>query len=269
MTDERHYLAGPHPRAFAHRGWHLGDLSGMENSLSSFRRAVAEGFSYVETDVHVTSDGVVVVHHDRSLDRTTDGRGPVAEQPWSVVRHARVGGREPVARLEDVLEELPDVLLNVDVKADAAVTPVLDVLRRTRATARVCLASFSETRLTRLRRQGPPDLLTSMGPRSAGALWAARRVPVPALAVRGRIAQVPSRRGRLTVVDRLFVRAAHRRGREVHVWTVDDEQHMRALLDLGVDGLVTDRPDRLREVLRDRRAWTAGRRADDEEATAR
>jgi glycerophosphoryl diester phosphodiesterase len=256
VSETHPYLEGPHPRAYAHRGWHLDDLAGMENSLSGFRRAVAEGYRYLETDVHATSDGVVVVHHDSTLDRTTDLTGPVVAQPWSVVGRARVGGREKITRLADLLEELPDALLNVDVKADAAVEPVLAVLRRSGAMGRVCLASFSDARLARLRRLGGPRLLTSMGPRSAGALWLAGRVPVAGLAVRGALAQVPAVQGRLRVVDGRFVRAAHRRGAEVHVWTIDDGAEMARLLDLGVDGLVTDRPDVLREVLRARGAWT-------------
>ncbi|WP_053731399.1 glycerophosphodiester phosphodiesterase [Nocardia sp. NRRL S-836] len=249
------YLAGPRPRAFAHRGWHVDDLTGMENSLSSFRRAVQEGYRYIETDVHATSDGEVVVHHDDTLDRTTDGAGRVSELPWTEVRTARVGGREPIARLADVLEELPDTFFNIDVKADNAVEPILTVLRKAKALQRVCLASFSDNRLARLRRAAGPDLLTSMGPRSAGALWAARRVPFAGLAVRGQVAQVPRSQGKLTVVDRRFVAAAHKRALEVHVWTINDEADMRALLDLGVDGLVTDRPDVLRDVLRSRGDW--------------
>ena len=249
------YLAGPRPRAFAHRGWHVDDLTGMENSLSSFRRAVQEGYRYIETDVHATSDGEVVVHHDHTLDRTTDAQGLVADLPWTEVRKARVGGREPIARLADVLEELPETFFNIDVKADSAVEPIIAVLRKAKALQRVCLASFSDNRLARLRRQGGPDLLTSMGPRSAGALWAAGRIPFAGLAVRGQVAQVPVSQGRLKIVDRKFVQAAHRRDLEVHVWTIDDEADMRALLDLGVDGLVTDRPDLLREVLRSRNSW--------------
>ena len=227
----------------------------MENSLSSFRRAVQEGYRYIETDVHATSDGEVVVHHDHTLDRTTDAQGLVADLPWTEVRKARVGGREPIARLADVLEELPETFFNIDVKADSAVEPIIAVLRKAKALQRVCLASFSDNRLARLRRQGGPDLLTSMGPRSAGALWAAGRIPFAGLAVRGQVAQVPVSQGRLKIVDRKFVQAAHRRDLEVHVWTIDDEADMRALLDLGVDGLVTDRPDLLREVLRSRNSW--------------
>ncbi|MFT7839115.1 glycerophosphodiester phosphodiesterase family protein [Saccharothrix sp. BKS2] len=255
MTATHPYLTGPHPRAYAHRGWHLDELAGMENSLAAFVRAVREGYRYLETDVHATSDGVVVVHHDAVLDRTTDGSGAVVGQPWSRVRRARVGGREPVSRLEDVLEELPGALFNIDVKADAAVGPVLEVLRRTGSVGRVCLASFSDRRLARLRRGGGAGLLTSMGPRNVGALWASGRVGVARLPVRGMVAQVPRVQGRLRVVDGRFVGAAHRRGVEVHVWTVDEEPVMRELLDLGVDGLVTDRPDRLREVLVARGAW--------------
>jgi glycerophosphoryl diester phosphodiesterase len=231
----------------------------MENALSAFRKAVAEGYRYLETDAHATSDGVAVVHHDHVLDRTTDGSGAVAALRWSVVRDARIAGREPMCGLEHLLEELPEAFLNIDVKADSAVEPVLRTIRRARAWDRVCLASFSESRLTTLRRHGGEQLLTSLGPRSAGALWARARLrglPVRT-AVRGQLAQVPVRRGPLTVVDHRLVRVAHHWGLEVHVWTVDDARQMTSLLDLGVDGLVTDRPDMLRDVLRSRGAWRA------------
>jgi glycerophosphoryl diester phosphodiesterase len=258
VTSPSHpYLDGPFPRAFAHRGWHLGDLAGMENSLAAFRRAVQEGYRYLETDVHTTRDGVVVVLHDATLDRTTDGSGVIEQQDWAAVRGARVGGREPLCRLEDLFEELPEVLLNIDVKSDSAVVPVVELLRRTGAWHRVCLASFSEARLQRLRTAAGPQLLTSMGTSSAAALRlrsALPWLPVPA-PIRGQLAQVPMRGYGIRVVDRALVRFAHRRGLEVHVWTVDRAEDMRALLDLGVDGLVTDRPDVLREVLRARRAW--------------
>ncbi|MFF0145816.1 glycerophosphoryl diester phosphodiesterase [Amycolatopsis sulphurea] len=251
------YLADPLPRAFAHRGWHLGDLAGLENSLPAFRQAVAEGYRYVETDVHATADGVVVVHHDDTLDRTTDGRGSISAQTWAQIKHVRIGGRAPVSRLEDVLEELPEACFNVDVKAGSAVTPFVRVLERMGAFDRVAAASFSDARLARLRRLAGPKLLTSMGPGSAFLLWLngwVPPVPVGRLA-RGWLAQVPVRQGPLTVVDRAFVKSAVRRGFEVHTWTIDDPAQMRALLDLGVHGIVTDRPDLLRTVLRERGSW--------------
>lgn len=260
-SDSGHpFLRGPLPRAFAHRGWHTGDLSGMENSLSAFRRAVAEGYRYLETDVHATSDGVAVVHHDPVLDRTTDGRGPIREQTWSRVGSALIAGREPVRRLDDVLEDLPDALFNIDVKDDPAVPAVLRTLRRHDAWDRVCVAGFDERRLRMLRTHGDPRMLTSMGQRSVTGLWAAsrlpgrRRLPLGGL-LRGTAAQVPTEHRGLRVVDSRFVEHAHSQGVEVHVWTVDDADEMETLLDLGVDGLLTDRPDVLRAVLRRRGAW--------------
>lgn len=253
------YLAAPHPRAFAHRGWHLDDLDGMENSLSAFRRAVAEGYHYVETDVHATSDGVVVVHHDYRLDRTTDSGGVIARQTWEQVRRAKIRGREPVARLEDVLEELPRTHFNIDVKAGSAVLPFLRTIERTRSYERIAAASFSDGRLARMRRLAGPRLVTSMGPRSVAAVLARGRVPLLPLGflTHGAMAQVPVRQGRLTIVDKAFLVAAERAGIEVHTWTIDDAEQMRELLDLGVHGIVTDRPDVLREVLIERGVWSA------------
>ncbi|MQA09940.1 MAG: glycerophosphodiester phosphodiesterase [Pseudonocardiaceae bacterium] len=257
VTSAPAYLAGPYPRAFAHRGWHLGDLAGMENSLSAFERAVTEGYHYLETDVRATADGVVIVHHDGDLDRTTDGTGPIAGQRWSTVRRAKIGGRETLCRLEELLEALPHALINIDIKAENALEPTLQVLRRANALARVCVASFDEQRLIRARRRAGPQLLTSMGPRSALALWATSRLPlrVLGLPVRGRFAQIPRYYGRMRLVDRALLRSAHRRALEVHVWTIDEERHMNELLDLGVDGLVSDRPDVLRTVLEARGLW--------------
>lgn len=255
-TPEHPYLCGPYPRAYAHRGWHLDELTGMENSLSALRRAVAEGYRYLETDVRASRDGVVVVAHDPTLQRTTDRIGTVSELDWAQLRGARIGGREPVCRLEDLLEELPRALLNIDVKADDAVEPVLRLLQRTDAWDRVCLASFSEARLQRLRRAAGPRLLTSMGTASAVALRLRSVLPwLPVPPVRDTLAQLPRHCWRLRVVDPALIRCAHRLRREVHVWTIDCPDEMAELLELGVDGLVSDRPDLLRDVLVTRGSW--------------
>jgi glycerophosphoryl diester phosphodiesterase len=235
----------------------------MENSLSALRRAVTEGYRYLETDVHATRDGVPIVLHDPTLDRTTDGRGTVAELGWHQVRRARIGGRDPVCRLADLLEELPTVLLNIDVKADSAVDPVLELMRCTQAWNRVCLASFSERRLRWLRRAAGPRLLTSMGIASVVALRVRSLLPwLPLhllLPLGAHLAQVPLRRCRVPVVDPALLRHARRYDIEVHVWTVDDPEVMGELLDAGVDGLVTDRPDLLRDVLARRGSWPPAR----------
>jgi glycerophosphoryl diester phosphodiesterase len=251
------FFDGPYPRAFVHRGWHYDELAGMENSLSAFRRAADEGYHYLETDVHATSDGVVVVHHDPVLDRTTDATGAVASLPWSVVGKAKIGGREPVSRLADLLEELPDAALNIDVKAESAIEPLVDTLRKANAFDRVCVASFSEARLVKVRRSAGDGVLTSMGMGPIARMWAGRRLPVWTMRTRGprQVAQVPVRHGRVTVVDKRLIAAARHRGIEVHVWTIDEPEQMRELIDLGVDGLMTDRPGVLRDVLRERGLW--------------
>lgn len=254
------YLDGPYPRAYAHRGWHTGELAGLENTMAAFRRAAAEGYQYIELDVRRTADGIVVVHHDPSLGRLGAGSGAIAELPYSALRAARVGGREEIPRLEQVLEELPDTRLTIELKSDDVVAPVLRLLRSTGDWDRVCLGSFSERRLAAVRRAAGARAFTSLGMRSGFALRARSWLGRPATGppVRGDLAQLPRRYGRVRVIDPALLRTARALGIEVHVWTVDEPAEMRALLDLGVDGLLTDRPDLLRDVLRERGQWPLG-----------
>jgi glycerophosphoryl diester phosphodiesterase len=238
--------------------------------MAAFARAVDEGFGYLELDVHATADGVAVVHHDRALDRTTDARGPLAARTAAELDRVRVVGphrREPIPHLADVLAALPDTRVTVELKSGAAIGPVLDVLARLDAWHRVCLAGYQDPWLRVARRiageQGAP-LFTSMGHTSVVGLrvrgWTHRRRsrppgrPVPRLGppVRGDLAQLPLRFAGVTVVDADVLRVAHGSGREVHVWTVDDPAVMAALLDAGADGILTDRPDLLRDLLRAR-----------------
>jgi glycerophosphoryl diester phosphodiesterase len=223
--------------------------------MPAFAEAVALGYRYVETDVHVTADGVLVAFHDDALDRVSDRTGRIADLPWSEVRRARVDGREPIPLLEDLLGTWPDLRVNIDPKHDAAVGPLVDVLARTRAVDRVGVGSFSDRRLARLRRLVGPRLCTGVGPAGAARLWAAgRRVPVGPIPAA--CAQLPVTARGVTLVDARLVAAAHRRGLQVHVWTVDDPAEIDRLLDLGVDGIMTDRPVVLRDVLVARGAWT-------------
>jgi glycerophosphoryl diester phosphodiesterase len=259
------YLDGPYPRAYAHRGWHVGELSGFENTLAAFRRAVDEGFAYLEIDVHASADGVAVVHHDSRLERTTDGSGQLETLRTAELAELRVAGRETIPLLEQVLAELPGIRFTIELKSDTVVEPVLALLARLDAWGRVCLGSYSEARLRRARRLGGQRLFTSMARPSAIGLrsraWLAG-LPRPLCAlptppVRGDLAQLPPRYKGIRVIDAALVATVHRSGREIHVWTVDDPAEMTALLDLGVDGLLSDRPDLLREVLVARGQWVA------------
>lgn len=249
--------------ALAHRGFARpgGVDDGLENSMAAFAAAVRLGYAYVETDAHGTADGVAVALHDESLDRTTDSRGLVAELPWSQVRRARIGGVEPVPRLEDLLGSWPHLRVNVDVKAETGVAPVAAAIERTGAHDRVCVTSFDVGRrratLARLSR----PVATSAGRSEVATFLAGARLRVDPLArwaLRDAHAlQVPVSDGPLTVVDAVTVAAAHRAGRAVHVWTINEADEMRRLVDLGVDGIVTDRADLLRDVLRERHLWPA------------
>ncbi|WP_340563230.1 glycerophosphodiester phosphodiesterase [Streptomyces sp. GSL17-111] len=255
MTTAAHpYFDHPRPFAFAHRG---GVAEGLENTERAFRRAVDLGYRYLETDVHVTADGRLVAFHDPTLDRVTDARGAIADLPWSEVARARVGGREPVPLFADLLRAFPGTRWNVDVKAEGALLPLLRVLEEQDAWGRVCLGSFDERRVARAQALAGSRLATSLGTRGVVALRL-RSWGLPARPRAGaRAAQVPVRQAGIPVVDRAFVRCAHRLGLQVHVWTVNEADAMRALLDLGVDGIMTDHVALLREVLEERGAWSA------------
>ena len=249
------YLDWPGPLAFAHRG---GASEAAENTMPAFANAVDLGYRYLETDVHATRDGVVVAFHDDRLDRVTDRRGRISELPWSEVRQARVDGREPIPLLEDLLGAWPDVRVNIDPKHDAVVDPLADVLRRSGAIDRVCIGAFSDRRIARVRELVGPTLCVSTGPRQVAQLTAiAQGARRRASGLTAPCTQVPARAGRMPFVTSRFVEAAHRRGVQVHAWTVDDPVEMRRLLDLGVDGIMTDRPQVLKDVLVERGAWVS------------
>jgi glycerophosphoryl diester phosphodiesterase len=249
------FLDHPGTLAFAHRGGAL-EHAPFENTMVAFQAAVDLGYRYLETDVHVTADGALLAFHDDRLDRVTDRAGVIGELPLREVQAARVGGKEPIPLLEDLLGAFPEVRINIDPKHDRAVEPLAATIMRTASQDRVCCGSFSDRRLSKLRKLVGPRLCTSLGPGATARLRAASygapvgRLPAPCV-------QVPHRyRGR-ALTDQRFVDAAHRLGLQVHVWTVDDEAEMTELLDMGVDGIMTDRPSLLREVLVARGSWAS------------
>lgn len=257
QAGDHPYFEEP-PVALAHRGGAVDEAGlALENTLVAFAAAVRLGYRYLETDVHVTSDGVVVAFHDDELDRVTDSAGRIADLPWEQVERARIGGREPIPTLRQLLTDLPHARVNIDLKAADAPAVTLALLRELGATRRVCIGSFSARNLWRFRwlarGQG---VATSAGPLGVAALRflperVSRVVHTPGLAF-----QVPTHHrlfGRdVEVVTPRFVRAAHAIGRQVHVWTINDAAQMHRLLDLGADGIVTDRLDILAQVYAER-----------------
>jgi glycerophosphoryl diester phosphodiesterase len=247
----------------AHRGF---SREGLENSMAAFRAAVELGYRYLETDVHTTSDGVLLLFHDDSLDRVTDGRGRISELTAAEVAAARIGGREPVPLFDELVTEFPEVRLNLDVKDWSSVRSLADGIERHHAHQRVLVASFSDRR-----RRAVLKLLSLPVASSAGVmtntLFVVLGPLMPAAWLRRvlrhalrdvQALQVPVRYGAFRVVTAGYVRRAHALGLLVHVWTINDPAEMRRLLELGVDGIVTDRADLLKQVLLERGEWPGG-----------
>ena len=288
------FLDHPRPVAFAHRG---GAAHAPENSWRAFEHAVGLGYGYLETDVQATLDGALVAFHDRTLGRVTGRPGRIARMNHRDLAAALINGTEPIPLLEDLLGAWPDVRFNVNLKDAPAIEPLAAVLRRTGAWDRVCVTSFSASRLRAARRvfdrqvcmaaspigtavvrfrgpRGPRDLTrpgrvaagrsSHSGPglgrpvaeaASHGLAAAAGGGTQPGLAERlartgVRCAQVPAQ-----VATPSFVSRAHALGLHVHAWTINSADLMRELLDIGVDGIMTDETVALRDVLISRGEW--------------
>jgi glycerophosphoryl diester phosphodiesterase len=241
----------------AHRG---GAIEHLENTLPAFQACVDMGYRYLETDVRVTADGVLVAFHDPTLERVTDRSGRIDTMPWSEVSTARIGGREPILRLEDLLGAWPDVRFNLDIKAAGVLAPLVRTVRRLKVADRICLGSFSDARVAAARRLFGPSVCTALGPKGVAALRLSSYSPRAAGLVRiqAGVAQVPLQLGGRALVDERFLTAAHARDLQVHVWTVDTEAETTTMLDLGVDGIMTDRPAMLKELLEKRGQWFPG-----------
>ena len=254
------FLVESGPIACAHRG---GAGEAPENTLAAFEIATRLGYRYLETDVHLTRDGVLVAFHDERLDRVTDRTGAIAELGIVEVEAADAGhaftpdggrtfpfrgGGIRVPRLDAILARWPDARVNIDPKSDSCVGPLAALLDRLDAWERVCVGSFSDRRLHRIRALGRGRACTSMGPH---AVALARLTTASALMRRlgADCIQVPINRGPIPIVTERFIAAAHRAGLPVHVWTINDETTINDLLDLGVDGIMSDRVRLLRDVL--------------------
>jgi len=250
------FLDAPLPLAIAHRG---GSVDGIENTIASFTRAVDLGYRYLETDVRVTADGELVAFHDPGLERVAGTDRRLRDLTWAELSRLRVGGREPVPRFDEVLKAFPDVRLLVDPKCDAAVDPLITALRDHDALDRVCVGSFSDRRLRRVRAAFGAAVCTSMGPWEALRLRLAawRALPASAVTPGPACVQLPVRHGPVVFAEPRCIAFAHARGLQVHVWTVNDRTAMAHLLDLGVDGIITDELTTLRDLLIARGRWHA------------
>ena len=253
MAARHSYLDHDGPIAFAHRG---GTSAAPENTLRAFEHAINLGYRYVETDVHASADGQLLAFHDNNLLRTCGENIDIASTNWLALSSARIDGTDPIPLLEDLLGSWPDVRINIDCKADTALQPLLDTLRRTKSLDRVCIGSFSDKRLARIRAELGPDVCTSMGPGEVArlVLRSHSRLPIP-VSQHALCAQVPVKQGPIPVVTRATIATARALGIHVHVWTIDDPIEIGRLLDMGVDGVMTDDTVALKSVYQARNVW--------------
>jgi len=248
-------FAGREKLVFAHRG---GARLAPENTMAAFENGLAVGSDGLELDVHLSSDGVPVVIHDKTLDRTTSGTGPVGARTFRELAavdagfHFTLDGQFPfrgrgigVPRLDEVLRGFPHARVIIEMKqGDPALAhAVLDVLRQTGAAERVCIGSFYGPGLEVVRREAPAVATSASESEARWTLyrswcrWPFQRArPYSAF-------QVPQRAGRLTVISPAFLEQAHRDGARVDVWVVDRPEDIRRLFAWGVDGMISDRPD--------------------------
>lgn len=227
--------------------------------MEAFERSYALGIRYLETDLRTTSDGVCVAFHDEALDRVTDGRGPLSQRTWAEVSRLRVSGGSRVPRLGELLDAFPDARFTVDVKDTGVIPALARELRRAGAAERVCVAGAWDGWLRDLRERAGPGLTTALGWRGLSTLVACARAGVrpPRALLGGSFVHVPVRLAGVQVFSDRLVDMAHTLGLRVLVWTVDEPALMHRLLDAGADGVITDRPDLLREVLVARGQWPA------------
>lgn len=254
MDRARLWRIGAKPVVLAHRG---GGNEAPENSIDAFHAMRNRGFRYVESDCHATADGVVVLFHDPILDRTTEASGKISSWRWQELRHVQDHSGNRIVLLDELLEEFPDLVFNLDAKHDEVACPMVDTIRRHGAVERVSLASFSEKRLATMRRQ-LPGVRSSMGTSAIARLLLSVKGPalmsrlscgLPGPLEGVECVQVPELFKNIRIIDAAFIASAHERGLAVHVWTVNEEDNMRQLLDLGVDGLITDEPTLARSVI--------------------
>lgn len=247
----------------AHRG---GRGLWPENTLYAFENAVKLGVDVLEMDVHSTKDGVIVVMHDHTVDRTTNGAGPIQEYSFAELQALDAGydwtddegSTYPyrnqsivVPKLEDVFTAFPDVLMNIEIKQSqpSIVQPLYKMIRDHGMTERVLIASFKMDALHEFRIVAP-EIATIAGEDEVRLLHGLSRVFLDGVySPEAEAIQMPEYQGDIHVLTPRFINALRGRNMDVHVWTVNDMDEMRRMLDLGVGGILTDYPDHLLTVL--------------------
>ena len=230
----------------AHRG---GSIESYENTLASFAYAQSIGCKYIETDVQVSLDGIPYIFHDESLDRITGIKGIFSSITSSEIDKIRIFNDHPIPKLDAALKEFPELFFQIDLKTDLVAIPALEVIKKNNAEKRVCIASFNSNRLKQVK-ENYPEMCLSMGPKEVAKLLLASfglfKGEIP-----GDCLQVPIYSHGIKVVTKRFIKFVQSRNLKIMVWTINDEKTLKKLINMNVDGIITDTPKLLTKLLND------------------
>lgn len=249
------FLDSPGPIAFAHRG----GGSDAENGLSAFRAAADLGYRYIETDVRASSDNVAFIFHDQNLVRMTGLDRNLAQLHSDEVRALSLPGGDKIPTLREALTAFPRLRFNLDLKEDAVVEPVVRTIAELEVQKRVCVTSFSERRIGAVRKRLGSELCTGLGIAGAFKVGLGSVFSCGKLNMRGEasVLQVPLRWNGLPVLNSSIVKRIQNQGLALHVWTLNEQDEIEHALDIGVDGVMTDKPRLLKQILVWRDLWMA------------
>ena len=223
---------------------HRGDTSiFLENTIEAFQSAISLGYQYLETDLRETSDGKIITFHDPNLKRITGANITISETKFSDIRMRRLPSRETIPTIDELLEEFPDSFFNMDLKVNQIEEKVLKKINSHNALERVCLGSFNSKIIKKINSL-EPKILTSMGISQVIMYKFFQKKNI------SKLIQIPTRWNGIKVITKKFIDRLHNDGLKVHVWTVNKETEMQSLIDLGVDGIMTDNASGLIKVMK-------------------
>ena len=233
---------------FVHRG---GDEVKSENTLEAFEYSSDLGFIYIETDVQSTKDGHVVIFHDSTLKRMVGINKSISDLTLEEIKRIELidGGKIPL--LYEALDSFPDLRFNIDIKTEDAMENTIKIIQEMKCFHRTCLASFSSSRLNRIRKLAGPEVCTSSGQMDIFKLIC-KSLGISLKINSADCAQIPITQWGVPILTKRFLRIAKKENKLVHVWTIDNKEEMFKLIDFGVDGIMTDKPSILKQAMSER-----------------
>ena len=237
--------------AFAHRG---GNEFAPENSFRAFKSAVDIGYKYLETDVHLTKDGFLIAFHDDTLDRVTDKSGLIRDLTLSEIKKAKIAGTDEIPLLSELLNSFTDCFFNIDCKVDETVQPLINLINNKDFINRVCIGSFSQKRINFIRKSLGKDVKTSMGP---AEVILSKFLSYTSLGYnfKSSYTSIPIKRYGINLLDERNINYLKSNNQKVIAWTINDEDQMKMLINIGIDGIMTDNLTLLKKVLIEESLW--------------